>query len=148
MKLFNCMVTSLLISVLSASTYAGNPVYTGENGDVAVEGHDVVAYFTDGEPIEGSTEYSMQWRGAEWRFANEAHLSRFREDPEKYAPAYGGYCAYGVAKGKALASSPEYWAIHDGRLYLNLNADIHGNWNEDREGHVAAANKQWPKVAR
>lgn len=148
MKRFNCLITGFLVSLLSASVLAGGPVYTGEDSDVAVDGHDVVAYFTQSEPVEGSSEYSMQWRGAEWRFANEAHLARFREDPERFAPAYGGYCAFGVAKGKTLASSPDYWKIHDGRLFLNLNADIHDNWNADREGHIAAADQNWPDIAR
>lgn len=137
----------LFTCLLAASAYAGEPVFTGDSGNVAVEGHDVVAYFTVGEPVKGSVEHSLQWRGAEWRFANEDHLDRFRENPEKYAPAYGGFCAYGVAQGKALASSPEYWSIHDGRLFFNLNEEIHHNWKNELEEHIKAADEQWPEVA-
>ncbi len=129
MKTFTCMIAAMLISLLPVSVSAEEPVYTGEDGNVAVNGHDVVAYFTRGEPAMGSPEHAMQWRDAEWRFASAEHLRLFRDNPERYAPAYGGYCAYGAAKGKALASSPDFWTIEDGRLYLNLNAKVHELWN-------------------
>lgn len=132
------------LALFATSVLAGEPVFTAGEGEVAVEGYDVVAYFTRGEPMEGSPEHAIQWRGVEWRFASEAHLDRFRENPERYAPAYGGHCAFGVANGRKLASSPEYWVIHDGRLYLNLNEDVHGNWTEDLEENIEAADGNWP----
>lgn len=146
MKPLTCLIVGTLISILSVPVSAGEPVFTGEDSDLAVNGYDVVAYFTRNEPAKGSPEHAMQWRGAEWRFASEEHLNRFRENPERYAPAYGGYCAYGAAKGKALASAPEYWAIEDGRLYLNLNAEVHGLWNENRKEHIQTADENWPEL--
>lgn len=144
MKLLIWLSRVLLIAGFALSVQAGNPVFTGEETNVAVKGYDVVAYFTMGKPVEGSPEYSTQWRGAEWHFANETHLNRFRENPERYAPAYGGYCAFGVVSGSKLASSPEYWMIHDGRLYLNLNEDVYNSWVADIEDNIRTANTNWP----
>lgn len=148
MKAIVYPITGILVLLLSVPALAGQPVFTGEDDDVAVKGYDVVAYFTRGEPTEGSPEHALQWQGAEWRFANAEHLALFRENPRRYAPAYGGYCAYGVVKGKALASSPEYWTIEDGRLYLNLNAEVQKLWDEDRQTHIRTADGNWPDLAR
>lgn len=139
------IAVSLAIS-LWTTVQATEPVLTDESGNVAAHGHDVVAYFTAGEPVPGSTEHSLQWRGAEWHFASEKHLAMFRDNPEKYAPAYGGYCAFGVARGKALASSPQHWSIHDGRLFFNLDAEIHSNWSKAQEKLIAAADEHWPEL--
>lgn len=141
------LFTGIAATILAAQVHATEPVHTGWFSDVAVEGYDVVAYFTEGEPVEGVSEHAAQWRGAEWRFASREHLQRFREDPQRYAPAYGGYCALAVAKGTTAAGDPHQWTIHNGRLYLNYDAETQAKWNEDREAHIAAADRNWPEVA-
>lgn len=140
-------IAALLGLLLAGTAHASGPVYTGWTSNLAVDGHDVVAYFTEGEPVEGSAEYSIEWNGAEWRFASAEHLERFRADPERYAPAYGGFCAYAVAKDDTWAGDPQHWAIHDGRLYLNYNADVQTRWDADREAYITAADDNWPGVA-
>lgn len=140
-------VAAVLALFLVGAAHASGPVHTGWFDNLAVDGYDVVAYFTRGEPVEGSVKYSVEWNGAEWRFASDEHLERFRADPERYAPAYGGFCAYAVAEGSTAAGDPEYWAIHEDRLYLNYNAEIQARWNANREAYVAAANDNWPGVA-
>lgn len=144
MKRFAYLITLLLLAPLAA--YAGDSIYTGEGNNVAINGYDPVAYFTQGEPMEGSPEYSTQWRGAEWHFANAEHLARFRENPEQYAPAYGGHCAFGAVQGKALASSPEYWTIEDGRLFLNLNEEVHGKWVAEKEENIEVGDRKWQQI--
>lgn len=147
MKSIMYPIAALLALLLAGAAHASGPVHTGWLSDLAVDGHDVVAYFTRGEPVEGSAEHSTEWNGAEWRFASAEHLERFRADPERYAPAYGGFCAYAVAEGDTAAGDPQYWAIHDDRLYLNYNAEIQARWDADREAYIAAANDNWPAVA-
>ncbi len=147
MHRYGCLIAGAAAWLLSAAAHATEPVYTGWFSDVAASGHDVVAYFTRNEPVEGSTEYRVEWRGAEWRFANADHLERFREDPARYAPAYGGYCAYAVAEGTTAPGDPDYWAIHEGRLYLNYDAEVQQQWHADREAYIAAADEYWPEVA-
>lgn len=137
---------ALAACLVAVTAHAAEPVHTGWFSDLAVGGHDVVAYFTRGEPVEGSSEYSTRWRGAEWRFASEAHLQRFRADPARYAPAYGGHCALAVAQGTTAAGDPAYWAIHDDRLYLNYDAESQRQWNADREAYIVAADEHWPRL--
>lgn len=115
-------------------------------GGVAIDGYDPVAYFTDGRPVEGSSEHAVDWNGAEWRFASAEHLEMFKADPEKYAPAYGGYCAWAVSQGYTASIDPEAWKIVDGRLYLNYNREIQQRWEADIPGFIKAADGNWPKI--
>ena len=113
---------------------------------LAVHGHDVVAYFTDGTPTVGSDELAHVHDGATYRFASQANLDAFKADPAKYAPAYGGFCAYGVAVGKKFDGDPRFWKVVDGRLYLNLNGDIQAKWVEDIPGNIAEAVVNWAEI--
>ena len=66
------------------------PINAGADG-VALKGYDPVAYFTMGLPVKGHKEFQFEWKNAKWLFANSEHLTLFQENPEKYAPQYGGY---------------------------------------------------------
>lgn len=115
-------------------------------GGAAIGGYDPVAYFTDSEPVMGREEHSLEWKGAEWRFANAENLEAFRADPEAYAPQYGGYCAYAVSKNYTASISPNAWTIHDGKLYLNYNRIVRGLWSTNIPGRVSSADANWPGV--
>jgi len=112
----------------------------------AIRGYDPVAYFTQGAPVKGSDKFSHQWRGATWRFASAANRDLFRESPEKYAPQYGGYCAYGVAQNYAVSVDPAAWSVVDGKLYLNYSKSVRENWNKDVPGYLRKADANWPKA--
>lgn len=118
---------------------------TPEN--VAIKGYDPVAYFTDKRPVEGSPEYEYDWRGARWRFASVAHREEFQRDPERYAPKYGGYCAYAVSQGKIADIDPEAWTVFEGRLYLNLNKDVQKLWEKNMLEYIRMADEKWPRMS-
>lgn len=122
------------------------PVYTGLFSNVAVEGHDPVAYFTEGQPVKGQRAYSTEYQGAEFRFASQANLDTFLADPEAYAPQYGGYCAWAVAQGYTAKGDADHWRIVDGKLYLNFNAKVQSDWEADIPGFIEQADAQWPTV--
>ena len=139
-------LAALLLVVLAATpALAGGPVNKTMLG-TAIDGYDAVAYHTDGRPVEGSSEFAYQWLGATWRFASAENRDLFAADPETYAPAYGGYCAYGVAKGAKPGIDPEAWAVVDGRLYLNQSKKVQGLWQEDIPGYIAKADQVWPTI--
>jgi YHS domain-containing protein len=112
----------------------------------AVKGYDVVAYFTDGKPVEGSSDHEVEWHGATWRFASARNKELFAKDPPKYAPQYGGFCAFGVSRGYAVGIDPAAWKIVDGKLYLNYNRDVQAEWVKDIPGFIAKADANWPKI--
>ncbi len=120
------------------------PVYSDSSG--AIRGYDPVAYFTQGRPVKGSKEFIHRWNGAEWRFASAENRARFAAAPEKYAPQYGGYCAYGVAGGYAVKIEPDAWSIVDGRLYLNYDSSVQRAWKKDVPGFIRKADANWPAV--
>jgi YHS domain-containing protein len=125
---------------------AKDEILTSLLGNKAVDGYDTVAYFTEGKPVEGSSEFSTEYKGAEWQFASQENLDLFLGNPEKYAPAYGGYCAYAVALGSTANGDPEQWEIYEDRLYLNVNAEIQAKWTADKPGFIEQSEANWPNV--
>jgi YHS domain-containing protein len=150
------MWKSLIISLLAAmaplaSAHAADEVNVSKGATLAgpglaAHGYDVVAFFTDGVPVLGSDSFAIAQDGATYRFASQAHLDAFKADPKKYEPAFGGFCAYGVALGKKFDGDPRFWKIVDGKLYLNLNGDIQTEWSKDVAGNLAKANTNWGRI--
>jgi len=114
---------------------------------LAVHGFDVVAFHTAGKPVQGNAKYAVVHQEATYRFASDANLKTFKANPAKYEPAFGGYCAYGVAVGAKFDGDPRFWKIVDGRLYLNLSGDIQQAWNKDIAGNIKKAKANWPELA-
>ena len=127
-----------------ADVQAASPVNVLAGGGIAIHGYDPVAYFADGGPRKGRPDIALDHAGARWLFSSEANRDRFRAEPEKYLPAYGGYCAYGVAQGYLVKIDPEAWAIVNGRLYLNYDRSVAQTWRKDVPGYVAKADANWP----
>ena len=116
---------------------------------VAIEGADPVAYFTEEAYVPGSAEYTHEWQGATWQFASAENRDLFAENPEQYAPEYGGFCAWAVAaKNTLVPVDPNAWSVVDGKLYLNANQKVQTNWLEDVPGFIAEANENWPSLSQ
>ncbi len=140
------LVTSA-IAIVAPAAFAEAPIYTAKRSNVAVQGYDPVAYFTIGSPTKGSEEYSTNYMGAEFRFASQANLTTFLADPERYAPQYGGYCAWAIgAKADYAKGSAKYWNIVDGKLYLNYNKSIQKKWNKDIQGFIEMGDVNWDQL--
>jgi hypothetical protein len=111
-----------------------------------LSGHDAVAYFIQRRAVPGRPEFTVSWNGATWRFVSADNRDAFARDPERYAPKYGGYCAYAAAWGYLAPTDPSAWRIVGGRLYLNYSLDVRRRWEEDIPGHIARADRNWPAV--
>lgn len=134
------------IAVAPAANAEKAPVYTGLFNNVAVEGHDPVAYFTEGRPVKGERAYATEYNGATFRFASQANLDTFLADPVQYAPQYGGYCAWAISQGYTAKGAADHWKIVDGKLFLNYNKSVQETWEEDIPGFITLANGNWPTV--
>ena len=136
------------LTLLATPCLAKSEVNTTFWGNVAIKGYDPVAYFTMDKPVKGAKQHSLEWRGATWRFASEAHLKKFRSNPEKYAPQYGGYCAWAVSQGDTADIDPKQWHVVNDRLYLNYNASIQKKWLRNRDELIRKADGNWPGVIK
>jgi len=116
-------------------------VYADRGG--AIRGYDPVGYFTAGRPVKGSPQFSHQWRGATWHFASAENRDRFAAAPEKFAPQYGGYCAYGVSRNKLVEIDVDAFQIIDRRLILQYNKGVRNDFNKDQKGNLEKAEKNW-----
>ena len=123
------------------------PIFT--EGGIAAGGADPVAFYglsEDDDPVIGSPAFALDWNGATWHFATAENRDRFDADPDAYAPAYGGYCAYAVARGDLVRSIPEAWSVVDGRLYLNFSRRIRRRWLRNLQEEIANGDANWPTI--
>ena len=110
---------------------------------VAIKGYDPVAYFTDGKAEMGKSTYSYKWNDADWHFVNAEHLKMFKENPDKYAPQYGGFCAYAVTKNACGTTDPTAWKIVDGKLYLTTNEHVKMMWEKNLMSNIKKGDENW-----
>jgi len=131
---------------LPPAAIAEAPIYTSAFDDIAVQGHDPVAYFKEGKPVKGAKEFSTTWKGAEFRFASAANRDAFKKNPDAYAPQYGGYCAWAVSQGYTAKGDAKYWKIVEGKLYLNYNSSVQKKWEGDIPAFISSADTKWPGI--
>ncbi len=151
------MIRTSLIALgfaLTASAALAGPQYVDETG-FAVSGYDVVSYFAldqapigdrQPEPAKGNAAFTAEHNGATFAFASAANRDAFLADPDRFAPAYDGHCAFGVAKGSKVPANPTLWRIVDDTLYLNITRRVAGTWERDIAGHVTASEANWPDL--
>jgi YHS domain-containing protein len=125
---------------------AASELLNKDSAGVALKGYDPVSYFAGDKPVKGRSEFQYEWMGARWLFSTAANRDLFISDPAKYAPQYGGFCAYAVSKGHTADVNPNIWKIVDGKLYLNKNWLAGKLWNGDIPGNITKADKNWPEI--
>jgi len=121
------------------------PVYSADD-KIAVKGADVVAYFTQRRAVYGKAKFSHRWKDRVWHFSSAGNLAKFKANPVKYAPQFGGYCAYAVSRGYTAKIEPEAWSIVDGKLYLNYDRAIRGLWALQKSSNIRRGHANWPAV--
>jgi YHS domain-containing protein len=136
----------LLLSATSTKALALDPTYTTLFSSEAIKGYDTVAYFTENMPVKGKSEFTAEYKEAIWLFASLENLQLFKSNPEKYAPQYGGYCAYAVSQGSTASIKPELFTIHKGKLYLNYNESINQKWSQNKDDFIDDADRNWPEL--
>ncbi len=145
-KIFAGLMAAVFLLAMPVAALAKSKINQSFIGAVAIEGADPVAYFTDKKTVKGSPEYSHRWKGGQWRFKNAANRDAFAAEPEKYAPQFGGYCAWAVSRGYTADIDPEAWTVHKGKLYLNYSKGVRDEWTKDIPGNIAKGENNWPKV--
>ena len=139
--------TSLLIAsslIFFQNAAAVDPTFTALFSSQAIRGYDTVAYFTEGKPVKGDEKFITEYNQAEWLFSSKENLELFLNNPEKYLPQYGGYCAYAVSQNTTASIKPELFTIHKGKLYLNYSESINRKWLADKQAYILAADQNWP----
>ena len=114
----------------------------------AVSGYDAVAYFTIGKPTKGDKKISTEWNNAKWLFSSEEHKELFLANPEKYAPAYDGHCAFAAGIGRKVSAKPTLWKIIDDRLFLNYSKRANASWLENPEGYIKEGDINWVELSK
>lgn len=139
-------VVLALVALLAAPSAALAGEFFERDG-AAIGGYDPVAYFAENKPVKGSAAYTYRYRDSVFRFASAANRDTFAADPERYAPQYGGFCAYGVAHGYKVKIEPEAFTLVDGKLYLNYDLRVQADWRRDIPGYIRKADRKWLELA-
>lgn len=143
MKKLLSVASAVLLISLSAVAQKSEVFVTNE---VAIRGYDAVAYFTQSKPVMGSKDYSYAWNNATWYFSSKENLDAFKKEPQKYAPQFGGYCAYGLSQGHKAPTDPDAWTIVENKLYLNYNKDVQKMWKAKMDDYIKQAEKNWTEI--
>lgn len=134
----------VFVLMFSSAVFADDEIYTGFFSNNAVGGYDTVSFFSQNGPIEGKSQYKTTYKGTTWLFSSAENLAKFTANPAKYAPQYGGYCAWAIgAKNDLAPGKPKYWTIIDGKLYLNYSDSVQKDWLQDAPGFIAKGDKNW-----
>jgi YHS domain-containing protein len=136
-------ILALTFLVLPVTLQAQSNV---DSSGLALKGYDPVAYFSEKKPVRGKPEFTVRHEEATYRFASAANRDAFAAAPAKYAPQYGGYCAFGMASGYKAPIEPDAWTVVEGKLYLNYNQSVRRQWSSDVPGYVRKADANWPTV--
>ena len=147
-RIRRAVIPVLIIAFLAGAAgtaSAIDPVFSTYLGG-AIRGYDPVAYHTEGKPVAGKRAHRAEWKGATWSFASAENKKTFEAAPEKYAPKFGGYCAWAVSQGYTASIDPDAWTIVDGALYLNYSLGVRDQWSGDIPGNIAKGDANWPKL--
>ena len=144
------VIAALAVAMLAAIVSAQSPAprVNKDRRQVAIQGYDAVAYFTAGKPVKGAAQFTHPWQGATWQFSTAANRDLFASAPEKYAPAYGGFCAYAVSRNYTAGIDPASWTIVNGRLFLNYSRRAQELWLEARDANIGKGDANWPALSR
>lgn len=141
-----CRLRLLLVLLVLGSVGSAHAVQQFERDGLAIDGYDPVAYFTEQKPMRGVPEFRADYQGSTFQFVSAVHRDVFTADPEKFAPQYGGYCAYGMARGYKAKIDPVAFSVVRDKLYLNYDETIRAQWLSDVPGYIRQANANWPEV--
>jgi len=139
-----CKTLSFICVAFAVSSLRADPKPNVDGQGVGIQGYDPVAFFTDGKPVSGSEQFQGSYHGVTYHFASAEHQAMFEKDPAKYEPQFGGYCAYGVAKGHLAPVKIDAFQIVNGRLLMQYDTKVKDTFNNDQSGNLAAADKNWP----
>jgi YHS domain-containing protein len=135
----------LFTFLFMTGVYAQQTKYYSKEGN-AIKGYDPVAYFLQQDALEGKDIFSTDWSGSTWKFISQANLDSFKLAPQKYAPQYGGFCAYGVSENHQSPTDPKAWTVVNNKLYLNYSPKVKEMWIKDTAVKIKTADKNWPAL--
>ena len=137
------LFTILILAISVGCASVEKRTFSTDEG--AIRGYDPVAYFTAGQPVKGQQSIATKYGTGTYHFSSKENLDLFKQDPAKYAPQYGGFCAYAMSKGFDVSSDPNAWTIRDDKLYLNYSPGVRKTWLKKPGEYIEKADINWAK---
>lgn len=141
-----CLALVIPVSNAQAQTAGAKVLVNVDKRGVALQGYDAVSFFADGRPAKGDPSLSARYEGATWYFSTPEHKAAFEAMPERYAPAFGGFCAYGASRGYTASVEINTWQIVAGRLLLNYSQSVRRKFDSNQAENLRKADANWPGI--
>jgi YHS domain-containing protein len=142
------LIAGIVATLAACGQYQGVEKVNKSPDGLALRGFDAVAYFAVNSAVKGEPKYEFVWNGAKWLFASVENLEKFKQDPEAYAPQFGGYCSYAVSHGYTADGDPEQWKVVDGKLYLNYNQEVKQTWEKEQQKFIKDGERNWTEFQK
>jgi YHS domain-containing protein len=133
----------LAITLVACGKSVGFEAFSKTADGLAVRGYDTVAFFAEQSAVQGNPSYAYAWKGAKWLFSTPENMEKFKQNPEAYAPQFGGYCSYAVSHGYTADGDPRAWKIVDGKLFLNYNQKTKETWEKEQNQFIKQGEENW-----
>ena len=137
---------ALAVPAIAADEFNTVPGMTAAGAPLGLHGVDPVAFVDIGNRIDGTAKFTAVHDGVAYYFASQENMNAFKRAPTKYAPAFGGFCTFGVSVAKKFDGDPKYADVNNGKLYVFLNEEIFRMYQKDKTGTIAKAEKNWEKI--
>ena len=141
--LYNLLISLVIFPVLVLASDNRTNI---DQQDIAIHGYDPVAYFTLKEAVKGKTNLSYQWLDSSWLFSSTENRQVFIDNPRRYVPQFGGYCAYAASYGQFADIDPRAWSIINDKLYLNYSLRVRETWKPRAAEFIGDAEQLWPMM--
>ncbi len=145
-KLLSAVFLVWVVTISFGQSTSVSETHLNVKDGIAIKGYDPVAYFSEGKPVKGEPSFTYQWKGGQWLFSSKKNQDAFSAKPEKYAPQYGGYCAYGASRGYKAETDPQAFTIVGDKLFLNYNLKVREEWLKDTANRIQLANTYWKSL--
>ena len=150
LKIAGIIVVVLIIgAIIIAKTKGVSPLswkmhkQFSQKDQVAIAGFDPVSYFENNASEKGDESFTHNWKDVNWNFASEENLEKFKTDPDRYTPKFGGYCSFAVSKGFTATPDPKAWYMHEGKLHLFADEGMKNKWTEQLPAVLLTCEKKW-----
>lgn len=143
-------IRNFFIAAMAAAAFAAPSAGfadTVTNSVIGARGYDLTSFFSSEKPAHGNGHHVATYDGVDYLFTSDENKKAFEANPEKFLPAFGGYCAFGASVGKKFVADPDVYDIVDNKLYFNLDTKIRAIWAKDLAGNIQKAETNWKTIA-
>lgn len=140
------LIIGLCLATLNCAKVESIKLVSKTTENIAIKGYDTVSFFAENGAIKGNPQFEFVWNGAKWLFSSKENMEKFQQNPEQFAPQFGGHCSWSISHGQIAEGDPNAWKVVDSKLYLNNNSQVKEKWEAEQKKLIADGVKNWQEI--